>query len=58
MGCLFTRRAGRFRASLILQASERRTLHQQLAVACNVAESLSKRGQLRWSVDVDPIEMF
>ena len=52
------RRAGRFRASLILQASERRTLHQQLAVACNVAESLSKRGQLRWSVDVDPIEMF
>lgn len=53
-----TRRAGRYRASLILQAGERRLLHQQLAMACAVAESLSKRGQLRWSVDVDPIETF
>ncbi len=53
-----TRRAGRFRASLILQAAQRGLLHRQLAQACHTAEGLSRRGQLRWSVDVDPIEMF
>ena len=52
-----TRRAGRYRASLILQAQQRGQLHRQLQHACNVAEGLSQRS-LRWSVDVDPIELF
>ena len=52
-----TRRAGRYRASLILQAQQRGQLHRQLQHACNVAEGLGQRS-LRWSVDVDPIELF
>ena len=52
-----TRRAGRYRASLILQAEQRGQLHRQLQHACTVAEALGQRS-LRWSVDVDPIELF
>ena len=52
-----TRRAGRYRASLILQAQQRGQLHRQLQHACTVAEGLGQRS-LRWSVDVDPIELF
>lgn len=51
-----TRRAGRYRASLILQAPRRADLHRQLQLACATAEPLKKAGGLRWSVDVDPIE--
>ncbi|QQD18541.1 primosomal protein N' [Spongiibacter nanhainus] len=51
-----TRRAGRYRASLILQATRRGELHRQLTLACTTGEQLKKTGGLRWSVDVDPIE--
>ena len=51
-----TRRAGRYRASLILQAPRRGELHRQLSLACATGEQLKKTGGLRWSVDVDPIE--
>ncbi|MGJ8686009.1 MAG: primosomal protein N' [Spongiibacteraceae bacterium] len=53
-----TRKAGRFRAALILQSPQRATLHQQLTIASDAGEKLAKRKGLRWSIDVDPIELF
>lgn len=53
-----TRRAGRFRCSLILQSPNRAQLHQQLQLAAQCGESLKKPSDLRWSIDVDPIELF
>ncbi|NKI18397.1 primosomal protein N' [Spongiibacter sp. KMU-166] len=52
------RRAGRFRASLILQADTRGRLHGQLQRACAVAEGQRAGQRLRWSIDVDPIDLF
>jgi primosomal protein N' (replication factor Y) len=53
-----TRKAGRFRAALILQASSRPQLHRQLHIACHYGDQLQKHHSLRWSVDVDPIDLF
>jgi primosomal protein N' (replication factor Y) len=53
-----TRKAGRFRAALILQAERRSLLHRQLHAACHIGDQLSKPQNLRWSVDVDPIDLF
>jgi primosomal protein N' (replication factor Y) len=52
------RRAGRFRCSLLFQAAKRSQLHTALNQACHVAEQQRRLGDLRWSIDVDPIEMF
>lgn len=49
-----TRRAGRYRAQLILHARERRPLHQALALLRAAAEQHPAVRQLHWSVDVDP----
>jgi primosomal protein N' (replication factor Y) len=53
-----TRKAGRFRAALILQSERRSLLHRQLHAACHIGDQLSKPQNLRWSVDVDPIDLF
>ena len=53
-----TRKAGRFRAALILQAERRSLLHQHLHTACHIGDQLNKAQNLRWSVDVDPIDLF
>ncbi|WP_295874728.1 primosomal protein N' [uncultured Zhongshania sp.] len=53
-----TRKAGRFRAALILQAERRSLLHTQLHTACHIGDQLNKPQNLRWSVDVDPIDLF
>lgn len=52
------RRAGRYRAQLLLQSRQRRALHDMLkAVRAALEESGSAR-RVRWSIDVDPIELF
>ncbi len=53
-----TRRAGRFRCSLIVQTADRALLHKLLGLATKTAEGLKKSSDLRWSIDVDPIELF
>ena len=52
------RRAGRYRVQLLLQSTDRRELHRVLGVlrARLEADRLARRA--RWSVDVDPIELF
>ncbi len=52
------RRAGRYRAQLLLQANSRAQLHRLLTPLCNNLENLPSARQSRWSLDVDPIDLF
>lgn len=52
------KKAGRYRAQLLLQSSERKTLHTQLALLRPVLEADASARKVRWSIDVDPIELF
>jgi len=51
------KRAGRFRFQLLLQANLRSVLHQALKKALPRGETLPSGKKVRWSVDVDPVEM-
>ncbi|MFV2061538.1 MAG: primosomal protein N', partial [Gammaproteobacteria bacterium] len=51
------RRAGKYRSQLILLANDRKTLHQCLTPLVQQLET-KKNNNIRWSVDVDPMEMF
>ncbi len=52
------RRAGRSRAQLLLQAENRQALQQLLNRWAAQLESLKAGRKVRWSLDVDPAEMF
>jgi primosomal protein N' (replication factor Y) len=52
------RRAGRYRAQLLLQSSQARALHGALDCITRIMENLPERRSVRWSIDVDPVEMF
>lgn len=52
------KRAGRFRAQLLLKADERAPLQRLLAWACQHLEAESDSRRVRWSVDVDPLDML
>jgi primosomal protein N' (replication factor Y) (superfamily II helicase) len=52
------RRAGRYRAQLLLQASERAALHRLLDAWLPHLGGLSGARRVRWSIDVDPLEML
>jgi len=52
------RRAGRYRAQLLFIAHERKDLQQLLHALCFNLEQLPSARQVRWSVDVDPIDLF
>jgi primosomal protein N' (replication factor Y) len=52
------RRAGRFRAQLLLQSDERAPLHGLLAPWLEELETLKSARRVRWSLDVDPQEML
>ncbi len=51
------RRAGRWRAQLLVQASQRGLLHQFLGEWVQTLEKLPAARRVRWSVDVDPVDM-
>lgn len=51
------RKAGQFRAQLLLQASDRNSLHRGLAQILMQIEELRESRTVRWSVDVDPIDL-
>ena len=55
---LMERRAGRHRAQLLLQSSSRAPLHRLLGIWVVQLESLPEARQVRWSLDVDPIDLF
>ena len=52
------RRAGRYRAQLLLQAGDRRALHAALRELRRRLEEHPAARKVRWSIDVDPIELF
>ena len=52
------RKAGRYRAQLLLQSSDRRVLHELLRQLRPALEEEPMARRVRWSIDVDPIELF
>jgi primosomal protein N' (replication factor Y) len=52
------RRAGRARFQLLLRADERRVLQAALAAASSGWYALPEARRVRWSIDVDPIDLY
>ncbi len=55
---VMARRAGRYRAQLLLQTVDRRALHCVLRQLRPTLEAEPSARRVRWSIDVDPIELF
>ncbi len=55
---LMEKRAGRFRQMLIIAAHKRALVHEALRELITVAETLPAASKVRWSVDVDPVDLF
>lgn len=53
-----TKRAGYFRAHLVLQSAHRKYLHRSLQQLIDAGEAHQQSAKIRWSIDVDPIDMF
>jgi primosomal protein N' (replication factor Y) len=53
-----TRRAGRHRAHLLLQCAQREPLHRLLQGLPAQAAALPAARQVRWSLDVDPVDLY
>lgn len=58
MPALMERKAGRYRQLLLLRAEKRADLHQLLAAKIRQAEGLKLGRKVRWSVDVDPYDLY
>ena len=52
------RRAGRYRAQLLLQATSRAPLHRLLSSWLLALEQMPSGRQVRWSLDVDPVDLY
>ena len=52
------KRAGMHRAQLLIQSEQRASLHQLLSTLCNYLEQQKEARKVRWSIDVDPIDVF
>ncbi len=52
------RRGGRWRAQLLLQAESRKALHAAISAHATVAEEANATGRVRWSLEIDPQELF
>ena len=51
------RRAGRYRAQLLVQATERKPLHRFLDAWVRALSEAREARRVRWSLDVDPIDL-
>ncbi|MFV1997503.1 MAG: primosomal protein N' [Acidiferrobacterales bacterium] len=52
------RRAGRYRAQLLVQCNSRPPLHQFLNQWLDLIEKEKQAKRVRWSLDVDPVDMY
>ena len=52
------RRAGYQRAQLLLSAAQRRDLHAALDVLIPALHADPEARRLRWSLDVDPVDLY
>lgn len=55
---VMARRAGRYRAQLLIQTADRRALHSVLRQLRPMLEAEPSARKVRWSIDVDPVELF
>ncbi|WP_421867621.1 primosomal protein N' [Motiliproteus sp.] len=52
------KRAGRYRAQLLIEADQRKPLHPLLSWLSRTLEEWPQARKVRWSLDVDPIDNF
>lgn len=52
------RRAGRFRAQLLVQSRQRPPLHRFLSCWLNLLDAAPAGKRVRWSLDVDPTDLY
>lgn len=52
------KRQGQFRFQLLFQAADRPSLHQLLSYSTKILENSKLAKRVRWSLDVDPLEML
>ena len=52
------RRAGRFRAQLLIQAKDRKALARVIRKTIHKVAESRIAGRVRWSIDVDPIDLY
>jgi primosomal protein N' (replication factor Y) len=53
-----SKRAGRYHAQLLIEGTDRSSLHQFLDSWLPAVEQLQSARRVRWALDVDPIELF
>ena len=51
------RKSGYYRAQLLITSSKRKDLHNRLRELIKIMENLKSSRRVRWSLDVDPLEM-
>jgi len=51
------RKEGRYRAQLLFQSAQRAPLHELLSRTLHAVRSSPEARKVRWSIDVDPIEL-
>jgi primosomal protein N' (replication factor Y) len=52
------KRAGRYHAQLLLESTDRASLHRFISLWLPQVEQLKSARRVRWALDVDPIELF
>jgi primosomal protein N' (replication factor Y) len=52
------KRKGKYRAQLLFSSQSRNMLHKAVAAKILVAEKSKLSKRVRWSIDVDPIDLF
>jgi primosomal protein N' (replication factor Y) len=52
------RRAGRRRYQLLFQSSKRKVLHELIEALLPVISELAEARRVRWSIDVDPVDLY
>ncbi len=55
---LMEKKAGKFRYLIIFAAKDRNSLHKELSKRIALAEQSKLTKKVRWSVDVDPVDLF
>ena len=50
--------AGQYRAQLLVQSRDRKSLHRLLARWVRQVETAPQSRRVRWSIDIDPMDMF
>jgi len=55
---IMEKRAGRFRAQLLLSCAQRKPIHQLLDNTMAAISKLKLSRKVRWSIDIDPIDLM